>query len=143
MQYSVSVPVGIVLYGLISPVAEELVFRGLVMKRLQRYFSTGVAIVTSAFIFAMYHGNLVQGLYAFLLGMVIAVCYWHFDSLLIPILFHGAANISVFVITHDRQVEMMFNKPWNCVIYAIISFITYYELMKIKKTMGKFTKVKN
>jgi len=133
MQYSVSIPLGILIYGLISPAAEELVFRGLVMKRLERYFSPVIAVVVSAFIFGMYHGNIVQGVYAFLLGTLIAVSYWHFDRLYIPIIFHACANISVFIITYHRGVESMINKPLNCVIFAIISVLTFLELMKLKK----------
>ena len=133
MQYSISIPLGVLIYGLISPAAEELVFRGLVMKRLQRYFSPVIAVVVSAFIFGMYHGNIVQGVYAFLLGTLIAVCYWHFDRLYIPIVFHACANVSVFIITYHRGVESMINKPLNCVIFAIISVLTFLELMKLKK----------
>lgn len=133
MQYSVSIPIGILVYGLIAPIAEELVFRGIVYNRLRGYFMTSIAIGTSAFIFGMYHGNIVQGTYAFLLGTVIAVCYTQFDTILVPILFHAAANISVFVITHDRNIERLFNRPLNCVIFVIISILTFWQLMKIKK----------
>lgn len=137
MQYTVSIPMGILLYGVISPAAEELVFRGLVMRRMQRYFSPVIAVVVSAFIFGMYHGNIVQGIYAFLLGMLMGVCYWHFQKLYIPMVFHACANISVFVITYHRTVETALNKPLNCVIFAIISLLTFLELMKLKKREKK------
>ena len=133
MQYSVSMPAGILIYGVISPVAEEMVFRGLVMKRLQRYFSPIVAILVSAFIFGMYHGNIVQGVYAFLLGILIAGSYCYSDNLFVPVLFHGAANIAVFVLTYNREVEKMVNQPLNCAIFAIISALTIFYLYKMKK----------
>lgn len=133
MQYSVSVPVGILVYGIITPIAEELVFRGIVFRRIERYFTTTIGIIISAFIFGIYHGNLVQGVYGFLLGILIAVCYAQFDHILIPVLFHGSANISIFVITRNYPVQDMLNKPLNCLIFMIISMLTLFQIRKIKK----------
>lgn len=52
-----------------APIMEEIVFRGLVLRHLQPY-GKGFAIVMSAFLFGIFHGNLVQMPYAFLVGLV-------------------------------------------------------------------------
>lgn len=133
MQYSISIPMGILVYGLITPIAEELVFRGIVFKRIENYYTTAIGVIASAFIFGMYHGNLVQGVYGFLLGLLIAICYVKFDHILIPILFHGAANISVFIITRNYPMQDMVNKPLNCVLFMTISILTLLQMSKMKK----------
>lgn len=56
--------------SLLGPVAEELIFRGFVLRTLQKHGKT-FAIVTSALLFGIYHGNLVQGIFAFLVGLVL------------------------------------------------------------------------
>ena len=56
--------------GLVGPVIEELVFRGVLMGSLAPY-GRNFAIVTSALMFALYHGDLVQGLFAFVMGLVL------------------------------------------------------------------------
>ena len=53
-----------------APIAEELLFRGLVLRQLEPY-GKRFAIVLSAFAFAVFHGNLVQIPYAFLVGLVL------------------------------------------------------------------------
>ena len=55
--------------GLIGPVVEEVVFRGVLMRQLKP-FGRNFAIVTSALIFALFHDDVVQGVFAFLCGLV-------------------------------------------------------------------------
>lgn len=55
----------------LGPFAEEVLFRGLVLRTLRPY-GKGVAIVASALLFGLYHGNIVQIPYAFLVGLVLA-----------------------------------------------------------------------
>ena len=55
--------------GLIGPVVEEIVFRGVLMRQLKP-FGRNFAIVTSALIFALFHDDVVQGVFAFLCGLV-------------------------------------------------------------------------
>lgn len=98
-QFALPLWAGIILYGIVSPVAEEIVFRGIVYNRLRRQYTRGIAIVGSALIFGVYHGNIVQALYGFVLGILIAVLYEKYASFLAPVLLHSAANIFVYVVT--------------------------------------------
>lgn len=52
-----------------APIMEEVVFRGVVMHRLKKYGKV-FAIVTSAFMFGIFHGDLNQGLFAFGCGIM-------------------------------------------------------------------------
>ncbi|MFR3730430.1 CPBP family intramembrane glutamic endopeptidase [Lacrimispora sp.] len=54
----------------IGPIAEELVFRGFVMRGLAR-FGKITAILCSALLFGAFHGNLIQGVFAVTAGMVL------------------------------------------------------------------------
>ena len=98
-QFSLPLWVGLILYGIISPLAEEIVFRGLAYNGLYRHFGRPVAIVGSALLFGLYHGNMVQALYGFILGLFIAVVYERYGSFAVPVLLHSAANICVYVIS--------------------------------------------
>lgn len=53
-----------------APIMEEIIFRGLVLRHLQPY-GKSFAIVMSAFAFGIFHGNIVQIPYAFLVGLVL------------------------------------------------------------------------
>ena len=63
--------ISMLLYGaLIAPVTEEILFRGLVQSTFRPY-GKRFAILTSAFLFGMFHGNLVQTPYALAVGLVL------------------------------------------------------------------------
>ncbi len=89
---------GLLLYGVVSPVVEELIFRRVFFKLLCTYVLVPAAGVASAVIFGIYHGNAVQFIYAFLFGLVLSYVYFRFDSLLSCILVHAAANIYVYLL---------------------------------------------
>ena len=79
--------------GVIAPVAEEIVFRWLIYLRLRDYMSMGLAAVISGVFFGVYHGNLVQAVYAGILGIVFARFLEMTGDLKTSILLHMGANI--------------------------------------------------
>ncbi len=102
-QFGVAFLVGIFLYGILSPVAEEAVFRGLMYNRMKRCFNYPIALLVSSLLFGCYHGNIVQALYGTFLGLLMAYTYESYGSFAAPVLFHGVANISIYVMTwHNR-----------------------------------------
>lgn len=56
--------------GILAPITEEILFRGLIQRTLQPY-GKKFAILCSAFCFGIFHGNLLQSPYAFLVGLVL------------------------------------------------------------------------
>ena len=54
----------------LAPFSEEILFRGLVLRSLQPY-GKRFAIFGSALLFGLFHGNLLQTPYAFLMGLVL------------------------------------------------------------------------
>ena len=56
--------------SVLAPVWEELLFRGYVLRTL-RPFGKRFAILTSAVLFGLFHGNLLQTPYALLMGLVL------------------------------------------------------------------------
>ena len=83
-QYAVSLGMGLVLYAGVSALVEEVVFRFLLYNRLRR--SCGRAafgVVASAFLFGVYHGNIVQGVYAFVIGSLMALVYVYLGNAVI------------------------------------------------------------
>lgn len=56
--------------GILAPISEEILFRGLILRTLQP-FGKKFAIIASAFLFGIFHGNLVQSPFAFVIGLVL------------------------------------------------------------------------
>lgn len=79
--------------GLLVPVAEELIFRGLIFNRMKRMLSANYAIVFSALLFALYHGNPIQMLFAVPMALILAWVYEKSGSFLCPVCFHIGSNL--------------------------------------------------
>lgn len=56
--------------GIMAPIAEEILFRGLILRSLMPC-GKKFAILTSAILFGVFHGNLVQSPFAFVLGLIL------------------------------------------------------------------------
>lgn len=98
--------------GILAPIAEELIFRGLVYLRLRDYLGVKNAIVISSLLFGIYHGNVVQGIYAFSMGMLFAYGMEKFKSLWAAILLHMAGNSWMFILQE-------FLVDWSKVLYGL------------------------
>lgn len=90
--------VSLICAGIIVPVVEELIFRGLIFNRIKNQYNTVAAILISSLMFGIYHMNLTQGLYATILGLCIAYVYNKVGNFLIPVMIHMSANIIVLII---------------------------------------------
>ncbi|MDO5425929.1 MAG: type II CAAX endopeptidase family protein [Eubacteriales bacterium] len=84
--------------GLVVPIAEELLFRGLQYGNMRKYLSAGVSAVFGALLFALYHGNPIQIIYAFPMGILLNLIYEKWGTLKAPILFHMSANLSTVLL---------------------------------------------
>lgn len=78
----------------VAPAVEELLFRGLVFQRSREYMNFIPAAVLSALMFGVMHANMVQFIYAFLLGLILAFVYEYYGLLRAPVLFHVIANLA-------------------------------------------------
>lgn len=77
---------------LLIPAAEELLYRGIVYHRLRSWMKAGLAVPLSALIFGVMHFNLVQLVYAGLIGLLLALVMEH-SGLLAAIGAHMLTNL--------------------------------------------------
>lgn len=75
----------------LSPILEEIVFRGILCKRLL-LLGEGYAVVLSSACFALVHGNFYQLFYAFTLGCFFSFIYVKTGKLRYSVLYHMAIN---------------------------------------------------
>lgn len=99
-QMTAGLLTGLVLYGFFSPLAEELIFRGVLFVRLKRFLPVTAAGILSALLFGIYHGNVIQALYGFLAGCLFAWFYHKKGSFAQTVALHGIMNITGFLLTY-------------------------------------------
>lgn len=129
--YSGGIVLELLAVGILGPICEELVFRGLMFRRLCGYMKPIIAVLVSALMFGIYHGNIVQGVYAFFLGMIMALCCQRFNTLWAPIVIHVAANITSVCITEIPIIGKMFEQTSVVIVATITTTILWIVISAI------------
>lgn len=80
------------------PIYEEILFRGIIFGYLRKNFNIYLAIFGQSLIFGFMHLNLVQGIYTFILGIILALVYMESKSILGNITMHIVFNLFGMVI---------------------------------------------
>lgn len=126
--------------GILAPIAEEILFRGLVFKRLQDYTGNGWAVLISGLLFGIYHENMIQFVYAGLLGFAFAMLMCRTDSLKVVITAHAAANlwsllgkslVNALAATHVMAYSILLG------IFVILALFSGVYLMGGKSSRNK------
>ena len=126
---------GLLAVGFIGPIAEEVVFRGAILRRLLDFYGNRgkwTAIVLTALLFGAVHGNLVQGINAFTLGLLLGWMYSRTRSIVPGIVFHIVNNtISVIVMRLYPAAKDMtlvefyggdMTRVWLSVVFSLMIF---------------------
>lgn len=91
--YSSSLGWEILSLGVITPIAEELLYRYIIFYRLRDLAGRAGAIIGSALIFGLIHLNIVQTIYACVLGLLLGVLMEYYQDVRVAMCGHIAANI--------------------------------------------------
>ncbi|CAM2079329.1 MAG: type II CAAX endopeptidase family protein [uncultured Clostridium sp.] len=83
--------------GILSPIIEEMMFRGVMLNKLRRY-GDKVAIITTAILFGLFHANFSQFFYAVALGIVFAYVTLKTGTIKYSIILHIIVNMMGSVI---------------------------------------------
>ena len=75
----------------IGPIVEEAIFRGILLRRLLP-FGDGFAILVSALLFGLFHGNFAQFFYAFAIGLIFGLIACRTGRLRYTVILHTALN---------------------------------------------------
>lgn len=111
-----------------APILEELFFRGMIYKRLRDMINVKAAVVISALFFGAFHGNLVQFVYAFIIGLMLAYVYEKFKTIWAPVIFHIGANLISVLITEFMPQSM--NNAAVILGAMLISMVLTFVLLK-------------
>ncbi len=109
---SISMPMNFLFVAILAPIMEELVFRKMLIDRTA-HFGEGISIVFSGLVFGLFHGNLLQFSYAFLLGVFFGFIYMKTRNIIYPIILHMGINftsvLGVFVLEKSGYMEFMYD----------------------------------
>lgn len=117
--YTPSLLIQILCLGIVIPIMEELIFRGLIYRRVRNSTTPIRAMICSALFFGVYHDNLVQTIYGVLCGLLLAYLYEKYGSLKAPVLAHMLMNILAVLFTEAGIFVWMFEQPIRMAVITI------------------------
>lgn len=112
---------------LLAPIGEELLFRGVLFHFLKRITKPIYAVMLQALMFGIYHGNVIQGVYATFMGILLGLLVLRFCSILPSVFLHLVINVSMYVIP-QALYESLITLIITIVLSAVILIISYLIL---------------
>lgn len=115
----------------LAPIGEELIFRGMTIHYLEK---TGAKFwlvnIIQAFLFAVLHMNLVQGSYAFVLGLVLGFIANKYQSVIPCMLTHFCYNLLGVIIPNffgDSETAFVISIVVSVILVIIAAIILHKE----------------
>ena len=121
----------ILLVVIVAPVLEELIFRFVILSLGRRFMSFKTANILQAALFGIYHMNLVQGIYAFILGYMIGLFRKYTGSVIPCICFHVVFNISGLLVDDFMPADI------NVVVKVLIMLVSLGAFVLTFMTLRK------
>ncbi len=150
-----SLGANIILYTYVciaGPIIEEVLFRGIVLESVKMY-NERFAIVFSAFIFGLMHGNITQAVNGFLAGLILGTLYVRSGSLVPSSVMHILMNtvtslMSVMMYSDPNIAENLINDPMSALtglplvgiainlVIRVVSFPAGIALLAVTASKG-------
>lgn len=119
---------------LIAPVAEEIIFRGVITRDLLRYHSEKTTILISGLLFGLIHVNPAQILPAIFAGFFLAWLYIRTNNLGLCIFLHVANNAMAVVMMWVFPDDVLpMTRLHSFLILCISVFLMGYFLFQLRR----------
>ena len=131
--------------GILSPICEELTFRGVIFNAYKNDSNGILPVIMSALLFGLMHMNFNQTAYASVIGIFLALLVNATQSLWSSIVFHIIFNssevilmyISTLATTTSQDTVNSGIKIGTILIYAAVSVVTTFLAIKVLKLIAK------
>lgn len=107
----------------VVPVAEELLFRGIVQKRASMMAGEKMGILCSALLFGVIHMNLVQFIYATLLGGLLAVVVAKTRRVSLAVVGHAAANLIAILRAETGVLDFAYQPDAAGIVFSLVMLL--------------------
>ena len=125
---------------LISPISEELIFRGVFLNRLQLAVPVVFAVLISSLLFAALHsfGSIFS---AFIFGICIAILYLKTDNIFVAIFAHFFNNLFAEIIVVLDPNKILFRNSSVVLIMSILAVVSFVIILLF--IIGNLKKLNN
>jgi membrane protease YdiL (CAAX protease family) len=131
---------------IVAPITEELLFRGVILSGLSSKYGIRKAVILTSVLFGLFHLNPVQIIGAIFVGLVLGWMKLKFDSIMVPIVFHGIYNALPLIFGRILKIDIqgysrldinpVLQPAWFDalgILFTIIGLFLLHRLSKRKK----------
>ena len=126
---------------IISPIFEEILYRGLLYNKLKEISNAFIGVLISSILFAFLHipkyGFGINTFFLFLVGILLAYCYEKTNNIYVPILVHSINNFFIFLFKYVYFYFLIVIYFIIFIIALIILIIDISKYVKVRKTFNE------
>ena len=113
---------------IVSPISEELIFRGVFLNRLKLVVPTVFAVLISSLLFASLHsfGSIFS---AFIFGVCIAILYLKTDNIFVAMFAHFLNNLFAETIVVLDSNKILFTNDLVVMIMSVLAIVSFIILL--------------
>ena len=116
--------------GIIGPILEELLFRGIVYNKLLTFNNHKKACIITSIMFSLMHfPNIITMIYTLILSFIMIYLYDKYKSLYAPIIFHIAINTTINVLIYSLVKD-------NIVVNSLLLLISVFGIVSVLKLIN-------
>ncbi len=121
---------------IMGPISEEIMFRGLTYHYLKKALPVWLAIIMQAVFFALAHMNILQGIYTFLMGLLLGVIAEKTGSIVWGMIVHIIVNIigtyASYVELPDLAIFVWIGILAGVIVFTITAFYFFFKGVKLR-----------
>ena len=117
---------------LLAPFSEELIFRGVTMRQAKKVLPFWAANLFQAILFGVFHMNILQGIYACCLGIVMGYICEKCGSIYYSIFFHFLYNLLGTVVMASLNIGSSTTSVILCFFFSVIAAVLGFFLLQIR-----------
>ena len=108
---------------LLAPIAEELAFRGVLLKNSKRSFGFIGCLVINAIVFSVIHANPLQSIYVIPMGLMLAYLAYRYNSIIPSMIAHIINNS--FSVIMSKFIKVDISIVVNIVLFVVFCALTF------------------
>lgn len=127
----VNVPMWILVFVIMAPLAEELLMRRVLYAQWRKDYSIGVSMIVTSLVFMLLHANVMQFSYVFTVSLLLCLMYELMGDIRVPIALHMLQNaIAAWIAITDSGLPHMAGP-----VVLAMNVGTYIVLWKLFKNV--------
>lgn len=107
-ETTIPIYISIISSGIIGPILEEILFRYILIKDLNKFNYNNISLIIATIIFAIIHITPIKILYTLILGLILNLIYQKYNNIKANILIHMSANIiAIFLYSFNIYILLL------------------------------------